>query len=109
MGRVVNRSYVGFNPARHDDVRLFAAVLDGSNVLCCFRNAVNHGHIFPAVQDAIRARRQTHAVGRLLKRLHVRGHVAKVPRTRLWRVTAAGQSVLGACARLHYHGLATAI
>ena len=106
---VAQRSYAGFNPARRDDVRLFAAVLDGNNLLRGFRNADIRGRIFPAVQDPIRGRRQTHPVGRLLKRLHVRGLVAKVPRTRRWRVTAIGQSVLGACVRLHYHGLATAI
>jgi hypothetical protein len=105
---VAQRSYAGFNPARRDDVRLFAAVLDGNNLLRGFRNGDIRSRIFPAVQDAILHRRQRHAVGRLLKRLHVRGLVAKVPRTRRWRVTAAGQSVLGACVRLHYHGLATA-
>ena len=31
--------------------------------------------------------RRSAAVGRLLKRLHVRGFVLKVPRTRRWRVT----------------------
>jgi hypothetical protein len=106
---VAQRSYAGFNPARRDDVRLFAAVLDGNNLLRGFRNADIRGRIFPAVQDPILGRRQTHVVGRLLKRLHVRGLVAKVPRTRRWRVTAVGQSVLGACVRLHYHGLANAI
>ena len=106
---VARRSYAGFNPAHRDDVRLFAAVLDGNNLLRGFRNGDIRGRIFPAVQAAILHRRQTHAVGRLLKGLHVRGLVAKVPRTRRWRVTTAGQSVLGACVRLHYHGLATAI
>jgi len=80
-----------------------------NNLLRGFRNADIRGRIFPAVQDPILGRRQTHAAGRLLKRLHVRGLVANVPRTRRWRVTAVGQSVLGACVRLHYHGLATAI
>jgi hypothetical protein len=106
---VAQRSYAACNPARRDDVRLFAAVLDGNKPLRGFRNADIRGRIFPAVQDALLGRRQTHAVGRLLKRLHVRGLVAKVPRTRRWRVTAAGQSVLGAGVRLHDNGLATAI
>ena len=70
---VARRSYAGFNPARRDDVRLFAAVLDGNNLLRGFRNGDIRGRIFPAVQDAILHRRQTHAVGRRLKRLHVRG------------------------------------
>ena len=32
------RSYAGFNPARRDDVRLFAAVLSGDHLLRGFRN-----------------------------------------------------------------------
>ena len=35
------------------------------------------------------------AVGRLLKRLHVRHLVVKVPRTRRWRVTEEGRRILG--------------
>jgi hypothetical protein len=37
--------------------------------------------------------------------LHVRGLIAKVPRSRRWRVTARGQRVLGAVVRLYHHGL----
>jgi hypothetical protein len=66
---VARRSYAGFNPARRDDVRLFAAVLDGNNLLRGFRNGDIRGRIFPSVQDAILHRRQEHAVGRLPKRL----------------------------------------
>jgi hypothetical protein len=93
---VARRSYAGFNPARRDDVRLFAAVLDGNNLLRGFRDAGIRGRIFPAIDDSPLGRRQRHAVGRLLQRLHVRGLIAQVPRTRRWRVTATGQSVLGA-------------
>jgi hypothetical protein len=28
--------------------------------------------------------------------------------THRWRIAGRGQSILGACVRLHYHGLATA-
>jgi len=105
---VAQRSYAGFNPARREDVRLFAAVLHGNNLLRGFRNADIRSRIFPSVRNPVLGRRQSHAVGRMLKRLHVRGLIAKVPRTRRWRVTSAGQSILGACVRLHYHGLAVA-
>jgi hypothetical protein len=56
-------------------------------------------------RDAAERRRQAHRVTRLLKRLHVRGLLARIPRTRRWRITAHGQSLLTKLVRLHYHGL----
>ena len=53
-------------------------------------------------------RRDRAAIGRRLKRLHVRGRIAKFPHTRRWTVTPLGHRTLGACLRLYYHGLATA-
>jgi hypothetical protein len=44
----------------------------------------------------------------LLKRLHVRGLIAKVPGTRRWQVTTHRQQVLGSCVRVGYHGSSTA-
>ena len=40
-------------------------------------------------------------VGRLVKRLHVRQLVAKIPRTRRWRVTDAGRHLLSLAVRLY--------
>jgi len=91
-----------------DDIRLFQAVLDGTNLLHGFKNRDIRGRLFPPVKDPLLNRRQSHAVGRLLKRLHVRGLIAKIPHTQRWRITNRGQTVLGACVTLHYHGLATA-
>ena len=49
-------------------------------------------------------RRQSAQVGRLLHRLHVYGLVAKIPRSRRWRVTAFGHRVMSASVRLrHLH------
>ena len=46
------------------------------------------------------ARRQSAQISRLLCRLHVYGLVAKIPRSRRWRVTAFGHRVMGASVRL---------
>ncbi|HMB05572.1 MAG TPA: hypothetical protein VKP69_17780, partial [Isosphaeraceae bacterium] len=46
-------------------------------------------------------RRASAAVGRLLKRLHVRHLVAKIPRTRRWRVTERGRHLLGLAVQLY--------
>jgi hypothetical protein len=99
------RSYAGFNPARREDVRLFGAVLDGAQALHGFRNADVRRSLYGESQHPVRRRQQSAAVGRLLKRLHVRGLLAKVPRSRRWRVTARGQRVLGTVVRLYHHGL----
>jgi hypothetical protein len=102
------RRYAGFNPARRDDVRLFQAVLSGDHHLRGFRNADIRRALYGEPRDPRQRQRQAHRVTRLLKRLHVRALVAKIPRTRRWRVTARGQRLLGAILQLHYHGLSTA-
>jgi hypothetical protein len=102
------RRYAGFNPACRDDVRLFRAVLAGEHLLRGFRNAEIRRALWGDSKDARQRQRQANAVTRRLKRLHVRGLLAKIPRTRRWRVTAKGHKLLGAIIQLHYHGLSTA-
>jgi hypothetical protein len=86
------RSSAGFNPARRADVRLFAAVLDGDHIARGFRNQDIRVALFGAASQA--GSRQSAAVGRLVKRLHARQLVAKIPHTRRWRVTEAGRQIL---------------
>jgi hypothetical protein len=105
---VAQRSYAGFNPASQDDVRLFQAVLRGDHLLHGFRNPDIRRQLFVDVKDPNIRRKHAAKIGRLLKRLHVRQLIAKIPRTRRWRVTKLGQQLLGAVVQLHYHGLATA-
>jgi hypothetical protein len=97
--RQKGRSYAGFNPAREQEVRLFAAVLAGDHLAHGFRNK----DIRAALMDdpAQEGKRLSAAVGRLLKRFQVRGLVAKVPRTRRWRVTEKGQRILGDALRVY--------
>lgn len=89
------RSYAGFNPAREEEARLLAAVLAGDHIAQGFRNRDIRAVLYTErVADALRPR-QSAAVGRLLKRLQVRGLVAKVPRSRRWRVTEQGRRLMG--------------
>ena len=99
---VGGRSYAGFNPARRDDVRLFRAVLDGDHIARGFRNADIRAPRFGRLLKPTQQRRASAAVGRLLKRLHVRHLVAKIPRTRRWRVTEHGRQLLGRVIQLYY-------
>ena len=87
-----DRSYAGFNPARQEEVCLFAAILGGDHIAQGFRNK----DIREALdgKNSRDANRRSVAVGRVLKRLHVRGLLAKVPRTRRWRVTENGRRIL---------------
>jgi len=102
------RRYAGFNPARTADVSLFRAVLSGENLLRGFRNADIRSALWENPPDPVQRRRYAAATSRLLKRLHVRGLLAKIPHTHRWRVTDLGQRLLGAIVQLHYHGLSIA-
>jgi len=96
--RVGERSSAGFNPARRDDVRFFSAVLDGDHIARGFRNKDIRAALWGSESSA---KRHSATVGRLLKRMHHRRWVAKVPRTRRWRVTETGRQVLSAAVRLY--------
>jgi hypothetical protein len=97
--KVAGRNSAGFNPARCEDVRLFAAVLDGDHIARGFRNQDIRVTLDGA--DTPRSSRRSAAVGRLLKRLHTRHLVAKVPHTRRWRVTAHGRHLLSLALQLY--------
>jgi hypothetical protein len=88
------RSSAGFNPARAEEVRLFAAVLAGDHLGPGFRNKDVRAALDGGSAQGPAWSRRSAAVGRLLKRLHVRGLIAKVPRTRRWRVTDRGRRLL---------------
>jgi hypothetical protein len=88
------RSYAGFNPVRQQELRLFSAVLAGDHIAQGFRNHHIRAALYATSGDDGKRRRQAAAVGRMLKRLHVRGLIAKVPHSQRWRVTARGRRAL---------------
>ena len=98
---VEGRSYAGFNPARREDVQFFSAVLDGDHIARGFRNGDIREPLFGNPKQSVLQRCASAAVGRLLKRLHVRHLVAKIPRTRRWRVTERGRHLLGMALQLY--------
>lgn len=99
------RSYRGFNPANRKDIQLFQAVMAGDQLIKGFRNADIRDFLYGPARNQQLQKRQANAVTRLLKRLHVRGLIAKIPRTRRWRTTTRGQKMLSTMIQLHYHGL----
>jgi hypothetical protein len=96
------RCWRGFNPASVDDIALFAAVCRGEHQLRGFRNAHIRQHLFGTSKNPIVERRQSAAVSRLIKRLHLHGLVAKIPRSRRWRVSAKGQLLMAVFLTLHH-------
>ncbi len=94
--REQGRSTAGFNPAREEDARLFAAVLAGDHLSKGFRNQPRHRiAVFGLAKDSKRRQRHSAALGRILNRLHVRGLAKKIAHTRLWRVTQRGRRIMG--------------
>jgi hypothetical protein len=93
------RSYAGFNPAREEEIRLFAAVLEGDHIAQGFRNKDIRRALHS--DNPKQRRRLSAAVGRLLKRLHLRRLIVKVPRSRRWRVTEGGRRILGDTLRVY--------
>jgi hypothetical protein len=73
--------------------------LDGDHIARGFRNKDIRAALFGTIGPT--NRQQSAAVGRLLKRLHHRQWLAKIPRTRRWRVTDAGRHLLSVAVK-HY-------
>ncbi len=88
------RSYRGFNPANQDDLALFTAVIRGEHALMGFRNQDIRRHLFQSSPTPDQQRRQANRVSRLLKRLHTHHLIAKIPRSRRWRITKTGKNVI---------------
>jgi hypothetical protein len=100
--RVRGRCFAGFNPARKQDLALFAAVLDGEHLLRGLRNIDIRKRLFgPDPRHDNERRRRSAAVGRLLKRLHVRGLLAKIPHSRRWHLTQQGRHLLAAAVQTY--------
>ena len=95
------RSVRGFNPAAPEDIRLFGAVLRGEHLLKGFTNRDIRQHLLPAGRDKTETRRQAARVSRMLKRLHLHGLIAKIQRSRRWRVTRKGHALLSTLLILH--------
>jgi hypothetical protein len=107
--RVEGRSTKPFNPVAKADVQLFAAVMKGQHAIQGFRNRDVREALYPGSIDRPTARRRGAWVGRQLKRLHLRGLIRKIPRSRRWRVTEVGYKLMTAAIRLHDDGLPMAI
>jgi hypothetical protein len=97
-----NKSYRGFNPGAEEDIALFKALLQGRNNLHGFRNADIRTLLYPNATDNPQVqRRLAGRVRRKLKRLHVRGLIARIPHSRRWRITVSGHAFMGMAIKHH--------
>lgn len=105
------RGCSGFNPLAHPDVELFQAVMDGEHCLRGFTNRdirtklQSTQHLRCDGQDRKKAGSK---VTRIFRRFHAHGLIAKLPRTRRWRVTLYGRRVMGTALYLREHDFARA-
>jgi hypothetical protein len=100
----------GLNPLRRDDARLLLAVLKGRNFVRGFRNsdlAQSLGMQRP--EDPMARRRQSARVNRLLRLLHAHVLIAKVPRSRRYRLTVDGAALMAAAVYLREEDLPRAM
>jgi len=104
-GRTVgHKRFPRFNPVSPDDARLFAATLDGSHLLNGFRNRDLAARLYPrSPRGGADIRRRRERTSRLIAKLRGHGLIAKVPRSRLYRVTPLGQRAMSAA--IHFRHL----
>jgi hypothetical protein len=96
------RTYPRFNPLTPPDLALFRALLAGEHAINGFKNRDLTRRLYRRPpNDREEAHRRCERVSRLIRKLRGHGLVAKVPRSRLYRVTRYGNRVLTAAIALH--------
>ena len=100
------RSCPGFNPMAQHDATLFKSLMAGEHCLHGFTNRDIRSQL--SGTRRLRAcaddpKKASAKVGRCFRRLHAHGLIAKIPRTRRWRVTDYGRKVMGTTMYLREH------
>jgi hypothetical protein len=92
----------GLNPLRKDDVVLFAATLRGEHFIHGFRNRDLAAHLnLQYSKDLGERRRQSARITRLIQLLHAHHLIAKIPRSRRYRLTLRGATLMSAAVYLY--------
>ena len=96
----------GFNPLAQLDATLFKSLMAGEHCLHGFtnrdiRSKLTSTRLLSSCADD--PKKASAKVGRCFRRLHAHGLIAKIPRTRRWRVTNYGRNVMGTSLYLREH------
>jgi len=90
-----------FNPVARQERTLFEVLMSGEHTLHGFTNRELREHLvrvgYPLAAEAAKHSGQ---VTRLLRRLHIHQLIAKIPRSRRWRVSRNGRRVMAAAIKL---------
>jgi hypothetical protein len=97
----------GFNPPARHDAELFHSLMAGEHCLRGFTNRDIRARLLATAHlQASCARdpkKESAKVSRTFRRFHAHGLIAKIPRTRRWRVTLYGRRVMGTSLSLRDH------
>jgi hypothetical protein len=107
--RIVNgKRHARFNPVAADDCDLFAAVLRGEHTITGFRNRDLAKNLYDTPpRSTNQARRRCIRVSRKIAKLRAHKLIAKVPRSRLYRVTPLGHAVMSAAVAFRHQSFPT--
>lgn len=95
------RPVKAFNPLARPDHQLFTVLMSGEHALHGFTNRDLRDKLAASVVRLhLDPKKASSQVSRLLHRLHVYGLIAKIPRSRQWRVIPFGNSAMAAAVRL---------
>jgi len=100
------RGCSGFNPLARRDAELFQSVMDGDHCLRGFTNKDIRSRLAstPHLRSCGNVPKKASAkISRILRRFRTHGLIAKIPRTRRWRVTIYGRRVMGKALYLRHH------
>lgn len=96
----------GFNPADKRVIDFFAEVMRAEYLVKGFQNVDVREALYGVSNDKKTKQREASRVWRLFKKLHVRKLIAKIPKTRRWRITSKGSRILGAFLAIFRHEFA---
>ncbi len=100
------RGCAGFNPLARRDAELFQSIMDGNHCLRGFSNRDIRQQLAltPHLRQCVSNPKKASAkVSRIFRRFRAHRLIAKVPRSRLWRVTRYGRRVMGTAMYLRQH------
>ena len=100
-GRIVGGTrYPRINPVAPDQSQIFRAVLAGEHSILGFRNRDLQARLYRVhPKSPTEAKSRCSRVSRIVSKLRGHGLLAKVPGSRLYRVTQRGQRVMGLAIR----------